>query len=397
MTNVAWGVIKDANSHLAGEFLMFLGECDLQKHFISEFELGSVDPAGKWRFGLYCCGLNRTDPAYVDNYLERLSQNQLFDKRALLLPIALTDSTPANRKRLLQIIADKSVAPGDMAKIFRSGRWLDGVPLHEVVTIMEFLAQGENWAPALADILMLYLHLNKPLPKDLFPIGERILRETHLSLNDSYDCNQIAIGIARTDLEKGFALLKERINALNEAGWHALSGGWNPLNRYGGHEFWNYLRSEDAERAYRCFCTLRNPHVRHDIIGDDARVLLDLANHCPILLRIANENEEDAEQIVSFVSYKQPGFLNFAFELLAGRSIDGILAARLSTTIVHQDGFGTPLEKLQFTLRDIESELEKTDVPVHGRAWLEALKHNIQEIIKESSSVWGEREYLGWS
>jgi hypothetical protein len=97
----------------------------------------------------------------VDNYVEGLTQNQLFDKTTLLLPIVLIGSTPANRKRILQFIADKSVAPNKMANIFRSGRWLDGVPIHEVVTIMEFLAQGENWAPALADILMLYAHLNK--------------------------------------------------------------------------------------------------------------------------------------------------------------------------------------------------------------------------------------------
>lgn len=269
--------------------------------------------------------------------------------------------------------------------------------LSEVVTIMEFTAQGENWGQALADVISLYLHLNKLLPKELFPVGERILREVYLTLNDSYDCNQIAIGIARTDLEKGFALLKERIDALNEKDWHGLSGGWNPLSRYGGHEFWNYLRSENAERAYRYFCTLKNPHIRHEIIGDDARVLLDLENHRPILLRIANENEEDAERIAFSVSYKQPGFLAFAFELLVGRSIDGNVAARLSSTVIEQDGFGTPLDKLQIVLNNIESELKRTDVPDHGRAWLERLKHRIQEAIKASPWHGGDHEFLGWS
>jgi hypothetical protein len=396
MTNDAWAAIKDANSHLAGEFLMFLGECDLQKHFIAQFESETADHAGKWRLGLYCFGLNRSDSGYVESYLERLSHNPSFDKGALLLPIAFIGSTPANRKRLLQLIANKSVAPLDVTNMFRAGRWFEGVPISDVVAIMEYMAQGENWAQMLADVISLYLHLNKPLPKELFPLGERILRESYLTLNDSYDCNQIAIGIARTDLEKGFALLKERIDVLNEKDWHGLSGGWNPLSRYGGHEFWNYLRSENAERAYRYFCTLTNPHIRHEIIGDDARVLLDLENHRPILLKIANENEKDAEQLAFSVSYKQPGFLAFAFELLAGRLLDGNVASRLSSTVVEQDGFGTPLNKLQIALNNIESELKKTGLPEHGRAWLERLKQKVQETIKTSPWNSGEHEFLGW-
>jgi hypothetical protein len=304
--------------------------------------------------------------------------------------------TPTNRKRLLQFIANKSVTPMGVTNMFRAGRWLDGVPVSEVVIIMEYMAQGDHWPQSVADVMSLYLHLNKPLPQELIPLGEHTLQEIDITRSESYHCNQIAIGIAKTDLEKGFALLEKRIAVLNELDWREWTGGWNPFDTYGGHEFWDYLRSQNTERAYRCFCTLKNRHIRNDIL-DGARALLDLENHSASLLKIANENEEDAERIAASVSIKQPRFFAFAFDLLVGRSIDGKVAAGLSSTIVERSGFGGPLDKLQNALSDIESELKRTDIPDHGHTWLERLKHIVQEAIKTSPWSRGENEYLGWS
>jgi hypothetical protein len=93
--------------------------------------------------------------------------------------------------------------------------------------------------------MSLYLHLNKPLPHELIPLGERTLQEIDITRSESYHCNQIAIGIAKTDLEKGFDLLGKRVAVLNKADWREWTGGWNPFDTYGGHEFWDYLRSQN--------------------------------------------------------------------------------------------------------------------------------------------------------
>jgi hypothetical protein len=396
MTDDAWNAIKDANSFMASQFLQLLGECDSHRHFITRLESEMTDRTGKWRFGIYCSGCYRSDSVHIENYLERLAENPSFDKGALLFPISFIGATPTNRKLLLHLIAEKSVFPIDVADIIGRGPWLAGVPVSEAVVIMEFMAQGDNWPQRLADVMSQYLHLNKPLPPELIPLGERILQEINTNLNDSYHCNQIAIGTAKTDLEKGFALLERHITVLNQTDWREWAGGWNPLYTYGGHEFWDYLRSQNAERAYRCFCALKNRHVRNEIL-DGSRALLDLANHAAVLLKIANENEENAERIAESVSIKQPRFFAFAFDLLAGRSIDGKVAGGLSSTIVELIGFGAYSDRLQKALGDIDSELKKTDVPDHGRAWLGNLKHNIQEMIKSSPLYGGEHEFLGWS
>ena len=191
----------------------------------------------------------------------------------------------------------------------------------------------------------------------------------------------------------GFDILAERVAILNETDWRRWAGGWNPINRYGGHEFWDYLRSENPERAYRCFCNLKN---RHNLAGDDQRFLLDLENHTAILLQISKENDENAQRIAFSVSFKQPGFFQFAFALLEGRSLDGNVASCLGSHVVEQGGWGTPIDKLQSAAKRIESELKTSELPKHGRLWLERLKQRTLQAIKTSHWNDGEHENLGW-
>jgi hypothetical protein len=89
------------------------------------------------------------------------------------------------RKRLLQFITDKSVAPIEVANICGGGLWFEGVPVSEVVTIMEFMAQGDNWPQWVANVMTQYLYLNKPLPKEFIPLGERTLQEIDITRSES--------------------------------------------------------------------------------------------------------------------------------------------------------------------------------------------------------------------
>jgi hypothetical protein len=47
--------------------------------------------------------------------------------------------------------------------------------------IMEFINQADRWAVRAASILSLYLHLGKPLPRELIPFGRRVLEEAEIS------------------------------------------------------------------------------------------------------------------------------------------------------------------------------------------------------------------------
>lgn len=397
MNAEAWSVLKDPNAQHSGEFIKLLGECDHQKQFIKQFESEIGDHPGNWRFGPYCFGLNHSDPAFVENYLNGLANESTIQKGSLLWPIRFIGPTPMNRKRLLQFVAQNSVAPIEVANMFTAGKWLDDLPVSEVLTIMQFIAQGDKWPEWAAAIMNLYLHPNKAMPTELIPFAEQILQEIEETYDNAYKCNEIGLGIAKTDLEKGFSILEKQIIILNNLDLRNWRAVWNPFRLRGGNEFWNYLRSQNPERAYRCFCALKNRHVLNDISNENSKALFDLENHRSILLKIAKENEGDAEQIADSVSIKQPGFFPFAFEILLRRPIDGKVASNLSSTIVERFGFGPHLDKLQAALQSIEAQLQNPKLPDHGRAWLERLKFNIQEAIKASPWNSGDHEFLGWS
>jgi hypothetical protein len=68
----------------------------------------------------------------------------------------------------------------------------------------------------------------------------------------------------------------------------------------------------------------------------------------------------------------------------------------LASHVCEQNAWGTPIDKLQSTLNRIESELKASDLPDHGRLWLERLKQKTSEAIKTSHWNDGEHESLGW-
>jgi hypothetical protein len=396
MTVAAWSVTTDEKSGHTWELIRFLGECDKNRHFLPKFESGIGDRVGNWRFANYCFGHHRADPLFVESYFDSLCKNSGADKASLLKAIEFIGPTPVNRSRLLQLIADKAVSPVDVSEaIF--GRWLDNLPMSQATTVMDFIAQGDSWPERIAHVLNQYLYPEKPLPRELISFGERMLQQIEPTYDKAHECDHIAVGIAKTDLEKGFELLEKQIAVLNEIDLRGWRNVWNPFHRHGGSDFWSFLLSQNPERAYRSFCLLKNDHIlKNDILNED-KALFDLENHSSILLKIAAENKNYPEQIAGTLMIMQAGFFPFAFELLSGRPTDGKIASQLSSTIIGGFGFGSPLEKERSALSAIEAQLKEAHIPNHGREWLERLRHNIKEAIKTSPWNSIDHEYLGWS
>ncbi len=397
MGKESWNIVKDPKAQNVGEFLLFLGEHDYGHHFLVHFESEIGDGPGDWRFGLYCCGLYRHDSEFAEKYLGTFAKRPAIEKNSILWPIRFIGPTPANRELLLQLILEKSVTTIDVANMFTTGRWLDELPMSEVVTILEYIAEGEKWPERAANVIVLYLHPNKALPRELIPLVRRILEEMAFTYDNSHKFEQVAVGIARTNLHEGFQLLAEQISRLNQQDWREWRGPWNPFQRHGAGEFWAYLRLQDPEKAYRHFCTLKNRLVlRNEAFGDD-KILLDLASHSQILLVVANEDERNAELVAEAISLKQTGFFSFVYELLSNRPIEGKVANVLAASLVAPAGFGTPLEKEKTALRCIEDQLKVAEIPAHGRAWLERVKRNLQEAIKVSPWRSADSEPFGWT
>ncbi|MEI6194532.1 MAG: hypothetical protein WCS42_09390, partial [Verrucomicrobiota bacterium] len=100
MTDEAWSVATDEKSAHIGELIRCMGQFDKAKHFLRRFEAQTGDRSGNWKFGHYCFGLYRTDPVFLESYLDQLCEKSEFPKRSLLRPIEFIGPTPKNRERL---------------------------------------------------------------------------------------------------------------------------------------------------------------------------------------------------------------------------------------------------------------------------------------------------------
>jgi hypothetical protein len=117
-------------------------------------------------------------------------------------------------------------------------------------------------------IISLYLHPEKPLPAELIPIAERTLRGVD-AIDDGidWDCGQVAIGIARTDVGKALELLGNQIDLFKNMSRLArsLPDMWMPLHSYRSNDFWEFLRNRSPEKAYRELLTLRGSASKSDL------------------------------------------------------------------------------------------------------------------------------------
>src|SRR6266513_240199 len=152
---------------------------------------------------------------------------------AALLAIQRTGLKEKNRERLQALLRAKSVKPEDIARAFSVGRWLEPLPPNEVQQIFEYIETERKIAPWLAEVISLYLHPDKALAVELLPVARRTLAAVQ-EINDgrgnlSYHCDRIAIGIARTDINIGFAVLKELLERISNQTHRRFYTGWNPF------------------------------------------------------------------------------------------------------------------------------------------------------------------------
>src|SRR5438477_854554 len=136
-------------------------------------------------------------------------------KGALLSAICAIGPTEANRSRLNQMLLARSLSPDEVANAFSVGRWLDNLPVEEVRQVLEFILSEPDHEPALMRVTSLYLHHKKPLRRGLFDVVIPALKAPFPAYTrETYDIDQVATGLARTDLDAGLRLLRESVQRL---------------------------------------------------------------------------------------------------------------------------------------------------------------------------------------
>jgi hypothetical protein len=131
--------------------------------------------------------------------------------------------------------------------------------------------------------------------------------------SETYELDRIALGLAKADIEAGLELLGQQLERLAapDAFTHRY---WSPVQTFGERSFWEYLRDNAPESAYRALVKFPPSSTLTGYHSRSARPVLDLVKHREVLCSLAREDRAAALMLIQVMSPTQAGFFEFAFE-----------------------------------------------------------------------------------
>ena len=383
-TPEAWELLTDEGGRHLHRFLGSLGEFDRESLFRARLEANIGSPTGDRNFAIYFHGVRQRDRVFVDQQLLEMEGNQSFPRSTLLAMIQMMGPTPEMRALLFRLIDNRSVRPAEVAAAFQYSAWLKDLPGSEVRSILEFILTGENLGGIAAYILQNHVRLVDGLPPELIEVAQEALQGNY-EHDDmlEFAWGRLAIALANTDLERGFAILDRRIAQLT--GTDAPDGQrpFTPFRPQGTYDLWTHLRDAAPERAYRKLFQLRPLLGRSDFSAS-----LDLVKHRTDLLKVAADSEEMAAFLARFVAESLPGFFDFAFGLLDLFPASTTVQDQLVADATHRSP-GSLENKVEFGhgLEVIRSRIADPATPVRFRPWLRKVQAGIIDAMAEQDRL----------
>jgi hypothetical protein len=167
MTSEAWPALFDPESYNALEFVGALAEVDDAHQFFPEFRKRARDRSTSRLLAGYLATQQNKFPDWAEHSIDDIIASDL--PRVVILQILkLCGPSAKNVERLLALIRQEAILPLELAQTFSTGRWLDNLPPPEVATVFDYMSRGKDTAKWITGDLTLYLHQEKPMPRELF-------------------------------------------------------------------------------------------------------------------------------------------------------------------------------------------------------------------------------------
>jgi hypothetical protein len=375
MTDAAWEVLGDKQALNRHDFARFLGEHDEERQHFPKL----LARAGTWPWSnllaAYLSGATESAASWVEDALDKMFLSPTVPKSALLIAICAIGPTKTNRSRLKKMLSAGSLTAGEVANAFSVGRWLDDLPVDEVRDVLTFILSEQHQEMAMLRVTSLYLHHERPLPRELFDIVKSaLMAPIRAHTREAYDLDQVATGLARTDLETGLELLREVVHRLSDVKGGSWWSGWNPFEAYGTRDFWEYLRKQSPQRAYGILgeWNVKSSGPERMQIGNE-RHLLDLPSHQRVLLDHARANRNAAYIFATCAHSGQPGFFPFAYGLVEIYANDDGVVEALNSALIQTSGFGYEYDWHTSASQTVQAELDGSELSPAARRWLESL------------------------
>jgi hypothetical protein len=345
-------------------------------------EIGS-QTRGQIAFSAYLGGWARNNRTEAEERLRELAESNAVTGDAIIRAIANLGPSQTTLDLIKEGLLKGQITPRAAAAVLY-GDWITKLSADQFLDLLKVVAadQLENAAIAI-DVLGRWLHEGRPVEGGLEGFAWRCLETCPaVTSHEAYDCDKLAAKLAALDPERAFALLQNLLTQPDE------KRCWNPIDRYGAHEneFWKVLRKSDHERAVRTLVSLALSDPLLDFrITWNFREVVDQEKDADLLIKLAIENERQAEVIAESISTARGGFWPIAFKIIEKYPNSEKIRCAL-TGGIEQAGevhTGPYSEHLARRKQEAERSLGDPNTPAAARYWLREVLDRFEEEIAQ--------------
>ena len=302
--------LKSKDAKRASEFFILLGRSNVTGTWEERIDRCGETNDGELAFACYYGGRGQASRSQIEDKLDELTTTGRIRPEALL---GATRYLPGSARAIARIVTllERGVNPTLAERRLMSGGWMKPLSAAEGATLLRAIAgtRLEN-ATAVVDFLAMWVS-SKPLEGDLTELAWQALESTPQG-GEAWDFDILAAALAKTDLNRSFALLERLLTIPGDA------KSWEPLDRHSGNRFWNTLWSTDRQRSLELLFRVgaSSPLVAWRISWHIPDVL-NLEEDRQFLHQFARKDASCGEFLSSCLTGGRPGFWPIALDLLA--------------------------------------------------------------------------------
>jgi len=361
-------------------YFFYLGLRDTESVLRDAIEQLGHQSEGRVAFSAYWGGWASRDQEAAEARLEELATLNKVTGQAIIQATSSIKASPAALERIkAQIKADR-IEPSLAGRLLM-GRWTYDLEPVQFEDLLKAVAgdQLENASTAI-HMLMMYRHLERSLDGCLGEFAWRCLEsDPHLKPPvDAWHFDKLAAKLAPTNPERGFKLLKKLL--LKKRGREH----WDPIDRYGKHQFWTALYEIDKDRLLESvFEVCRTDSLRRFRVTWSLIDILDLESDRALLVSFAKRNEESARIISESITSAKPGFRSIASDLVQLYPQNEDIKAKLAGGIEQQGNvIAGPFSQFYAGRKAyVEEWLADPDTPSVVRLWLREMADRLRQQI----------------
>lgn len=361
-------------------YFFYLGLRDTESVLRDAIEQLGHQSEGRVAFSAYWGGWARRDQKGADARLEELAALNKVTGQAIIQATSSIKASQAALDRVKAQIKASRIEPERAGRLLM-GRWTYDLDTVQFEDLLNSVAgdQLENASTAI-HVLMMSRRERPSLDGPLEEFAWRCL-ESDPPLKppvSGWHFDKLAAELAKTNPERGFRLLKKLLLKKRD------QEHWDPIHRYGKHQFWNTLYETDKERLLQSIfevCQtdpLRRLRVTWSLID-----ILDLETDRDLLMSFAKRDDEIACIISESITSAKPGFWPVAFDLVQMYPQNEEIKTKLAAGIEQQGNViaGPFSQFYEGRKAEVEQKLDDPNIPRAVRPWLRDMAERLQQQI----------------